>query len=637
MTKRNFRTACAKTIVTTIGSLAVLLSGCASPNGAGAPAQAGGGRPVGRVLPNLAVADLVVKPIPDGGVEISGRVRNVGFAPVGVASRLEIRMEPKDMEPRVLASAEVAGLAVGADYPFAVHVPEARLMVLPAFRIVARADAGDVVDETREDDNTAESMEMAYGPDLAISGARLDAGTLRIEVANRGNVSGRDVLVRVSAPASGSSTLPAVVLGERTIPRVEPGSPASVVELEVVNATAVAIEADPERAIAETDESNNGFALDVLAGAPAAPSSPMEGTPDLAIGNVTSRIVANRTIHADGRIVNRGSAPTMPFQYMWMVDGQMPPGMEPVRHEQPILPGESVPIARPLMMEILPMLRQKGSVMIRLVLMPMGPDADRENDAVDSVQVIPAGDTVGPDLSVRQVSIALVRSEGDTTRPDGLEVTALVANDGDRRSGAYQPEASLEESGPRRSGPVALGLAPGRTRLHRLTIPLTGVARPSRLVAVFRIAPRSADASRENDVRMSLPIGLPAIPDAPAPELVVESIRRATTDRGRVRLEAIVRNGGAAPASGVVVVWFVRRADRPAQTEVRTTSLAIGPGKRSAAAVELSGEVAVDLTASVAVDAPADAAGLAPGRIAEADESNNVLVRELPGAGQSTP
>ncbi|MBP1596718.1 MAG: peptidase [Acidobacteria bacterium] len=245
-----------------------------------------------QVGPDLTVTVLTIPSTAGAGVSltITDTVKNQGGASAAVTEvkyflSADNMLDPEDV---VLGSRSVPALAAGAANTGSAVAGVPADTPTGARYIIARADAYDVVAETREDNNVLYRT-IAIGPDLTVStfsspstgGAGVAVNTSDT-VRNQGGGAAAASMVRFYLSSNSSLDPADLAVGARAVPALAPGaSHAGSAALAIPPDTATAIyyliaKADGENLLLETNESNNTYVRGIRIG------------PDLTIASFTA-------------------------------------------------------------------------------------------------------------------------------------------------------------------------------------------------------------------------------------------------------------------------------------------------------------------------------------------------------------
>jgi subtilisin family serine protease/subtilase family serine protease len=197
----------------------------------------------------------------------------------------------------LLGSRPVPALGPGMTHVASTTLSLPASTVAGSYRVLAKADAGDAVEESVETNNVKSSGVIKIGPDLVVSAvtapASLAAGatfSVSETTKNQGSGSAAASTTRFYLSANGSVDAADVVLGNRLIPALAPGASAGASTMLTLPAATpagtyyVLAQADAAGAVAETSESNNVDASssikvgpDLILTAVSAPSSASAG------------------------------------------------------------------------------------------------------------------------------------------------------------------------------------------------------------------------------------------------------------------------------------------------------------------------------------------------------------------------
>jgi subtilisin family serine protease/subtilase family serine protease len=269
-----------------------------------------------RAVPADLIVTSVSGPAASGAgldVIVTDTTRNQGAGSSTTASTAFYlsRDSTLDATDVLLGSRTVPALEPGTSHVASttLHLPAST--VAGSYRVLAKADAGNAVEESVETNNTKSSGALKIGPDLVVSAitapATLAAGatfTVSETTKNQASGSAAGSTTRFFLSANASLDAADVILGSRVVAALAPGaSETAITSLSVPAAVSagtyyVLAQADAASVVPETSESNN-----------VNESSSIKIGPDLILTTVSApaSAVAGGTITVTGITKNQGA------------------------------------------------------------------------------------------------------------------------------------------------------------------------------------------------------------------------------------------------------------------------------------------------------------------------------------------
>jgi subtilase family serine protease/photosystem II stability/assembly factor-like uncharacterized protein len=594
----------------------------------------------------VALPDLVVTAVTAPASTAAGRVITVTNTVKNTGSVAAVG--PFAIAFSVSADALLDGgdVALGVTRPLPSLGPQASstaataIMIPPAtppgvYRLLVRADPGNLVIEQDESNNVGASGPIVIGADLVVTAATpaplivAPGGTVTVTntVKNQGGET-TGVPFDVGFSLSNLTTAAETPLGvTRTVPPLGPGAVSTATTRLTIPAAAepgihnVLVTADVGNVVREASELNNVLASATI----------IVALPDVTVTTVTApaSTAGGRTISVANTVKNVGAVPTsapVDVAFFLSVDTQHDDGDVPlgVTRTVGILPPQGVSSATtPL---LIPPATAPG--VYRVLVVADGANVLAEENETNNVGA--SGPLViGPDLVVTAatatptlvpaggtVTVAnTVKNQGGAPTETSFDVAFFLSSDAvfDRATDV-----------PLRPGRTVLALVPGAvsSASSRLTIPPDTPAGSYRILVVADAGEVIAEASELNNVAASPPITVARA------DLVITSVTApAVASTGTtIAVGTTVKNLGPVLTAGSITVTFFLSpdtlrddADVPLGPNRVVTSL--GPGAASTATSMLT----------IPIDTPSGiyrilAVANATGGGVEANEANNLGV-----------
>jgi len=315
---------------------------------------------------NLKIDSMIITVLPDGTLDLQGSVKNEGVKSARRKTTLAIVHVPDQGTPEVIASQVLNPVRAAKSASFQLQVAAGQLSPSKQLRIRAISDSDNVIDESNELDNTAETT-FLYGSDVAVMsvqkiGRNLDKigrGEIlhaRATVQNIGSVQTGpfEVAWQYCIPvvtASGAVAPTWVDLSKSTLSLAPGQSTFDLVQemngrdLGLLGQTVMLrFVADLAGQVSEVDKSNNEGGIEH--------SFPDAAKADLVVWGAAAQYEEQGdSIRFYSLIFNNGDQASGQFQSQWSMNPTVPAGLTTRYRPRP---GQVTPIGAPLQHESIP-------------------------------------------------------------------------------------------------------------------------------------------------------------------------------------------------------------------------------------------------------------------------------------------